>query len=167
MPFGAGFHLPSRLFRWGMLSSNLLKKVWLSRGCLFLWRVSVVATGKPVWSAHSKYSLCFIKCLGGGEAGGSRMAIHFVIKPFYYLTNCSMSLCRSGSKISEQNIASRRNNNNSKLKIKQKKITETQRHHLQGTKIKQRHNIWVATSASKASIYCSQTKTLLNKAPRY
>ena len=103
----------------------------------------------------------------GGEAGGSSMAIHFVIKPFYYLTNCSMSLCRSGSKISEQNIASRRNNNNSKLKIKQKKITETQRHHLQGTKIKQRHNIWVATSASKASIYCSQTKTLLNKAPRY
>ena len=153
-----------------MLSSNLLKKVWLSRGCLFLWRASVGATGKPMWSAHSKYSLCFIKrFFEGGKLGGVARPFTLSWNPFtlYHLTNCSMSLCRSGSKISEQNIASRRNNNNSKLKIKQKKITETQRHHLQGTKIKQRHNIWVTTSASKASIYCSQTKTLLNKAPRY
>ena len=106
---------------------------------------------------------------GGEKLGGVARPFTLSWNPFtlYHLTNCSMSLCRSGSKISEQNIASRRNNNNSKLKIKQKKITETQRHHLQGTKIKQRHNIWVTTSASKASIYCSQTKTLLNKAPRY
>ena len=69
--FWCRFSPTSRLFRWGMLSSNLLKKVWLSRGCLFLWRASVGATGKPVRSAHSQYSLCFIKRLGGGSWGES------------------------------------------------------------------------------------------------
>ena len=70
MPFGAGCRLRSRLFRWGILLAKTLpaEKVWLSHDCLFLRRESVGATGKPMWSAHSKFSFYFIKrkLRGGG-----------------------------------------------------------------------------------------------------
>ena len=105
-------------------------KVWFLRDCLPVSpRVCPQPKQTSVKCALS-ISLCYTRwlCL---ESHGHSLCQTLLIT-VYRLINCVMRLCRSGLKINEQNIASRRNSN-SKLKIKQTKTEVTQRHRLQGT----------------------------------
>ena len=137
-------------------------KVWFLRDCLPVSpRVCPQPKQTSVKCALS-ISLCYTRwlCL---ESHGHSLCQTLLIT-VYRLINCVMRLCRSGLKISEQNIASRRNSN-SKLKIKQTKTEVTQRHRLQGTVHKNNATksclvTALALHTVKVSIYCSQPEIL-------
>ena len=82
MPFGAGFHLLAVYFDEECCLQICSKKF----GCHVVVSSCGVRPSAPQANQCEVHTPLLYKTFGGGGAGGSRMAIHFVIKSLYSLS---------------------------------------------------------------------------------